>query len=67
MGVEGTTKNQSFYMVSSQKKVILRKDNLAKRNWGKQAVLFFNAQETIQHLFFDCHVARFVWRCVFCL
>jgi hypothetical protein len=32
---------------------------------GKQAMLFFNTQETIQHLFFDCHVARFAWRCVF--
>jgi hypothetical protein len=25
-------------------------------------MLFFDNKETIPHLFFDCHVARFVWR-----
>ena len=25
-------------------------------------MLFFDNKKTIQHLFFDCHVARFVWR-----
>jgi hypothetical protein len=25
-------------------------------------VVFCDNKETIQHIFFDCHVARFVWR-----
>ena len=25
---------------------------------------FCSSDETIQHLFFDCHVARFLWRVV---
>ncbi|WVZ55695.1 hypothetical protein U9M48_006322, partial [Paspalum notatum var. saurae] len=41
--------------------VILTKDNLKKRNWnGDDGCCFCNEKETIQHLFFDCHVARFV-------
>ncbi|WVZ67862.1 hypothetical protein U9M48_016884 [Paspalum notatum var. saurae] len=45
------------------KGVILTKDNLKKRNWnGDDGCCFCNKKETIQHLFFDCHVARFVWR-----
>ena len=66
MGGKGTTKNQSIYVVSFLKKVILTKDNLIKRKWrGNKQCCFCNTQETIQHLFFDCHVARFVWRCIF--
>jgi hypothetical protein len=66
MGGKGITKNQSIYVVSSKKKVILTKDNLIKRKWrGNKLCCFCNTQETIQHLFFDCHVARFAWRCVF--
>jgi hypothetical protein len=45
--------------------VVLTKDNLSRRNWrgGKQCV--FCAQvETIQHLFFDCHFAKFIWTVV---
>ncbi|WVZ83546.1 hypothetical protein U9M48_030683, partial [Paspalum notatum var. saurae] len=39
--------------------VILTKDNLAKRQWqGSTKCCFCNADETLQHLFFDCHVAR---------
>ncbi|WVZ64633.1 hypothetical protein U9M48_014127 [Paspalum notatum var. saurae] len=45
------------------KGVILTKDNLKKRNWnGDDGCCFCNEKETIQHLFFDCHIARFVWR-----
>ncbi len=33
MGGKNTTKNQSIYVVSSKKKVILTKDNLIKRKW----------------------------------
>ncbi|WVZ54481.1 hypothetical protein U9M48_005268, partial [Paspalum notatum var. saurae] len=47
------------------KGVILTKDNLKKRNWyGDDGCCFCNKKETIQHLFFDCHVAIFVWRIV---
>ena len=42
--------------------VILTKDNLAKRNWqGTQQCCFCSSNETIAHLFFDCHVARLLW------
>jgi len=45
--------------------VILTKDNLARRNWnGSKVCCFCNKLETIQHLFFDCHCARFLWRAV---
>ena len=47
------------------KGVILTKDNLKKCNWnGDDGCCFCNNKETIQHLFFDCHVASFVWRIV---
>jgi hypothetical protein len=42
--------------------VLLTKDNLAKRKWkGGTDCCFCNMQETIQHLFFDCPLARLVW------
>jgi len=45
--------------------VILTKDNLAKRNWqGTQQCCFCSSNETIAHLFFDCHVARLLWRII---
>ena len=43
------------------KGVILTKDNLARRQW--QGDRF--SDESIQHLFFDCHFAKFVWRIVY--
>jgi hypothetical protein len=44
------------------KGVTLTKDNLVKRNWhGTEKCCFCNNNETIQHLFFDCVLARFVW------
>ena len=46
-------------------RVVLTKDNLAKRNWnGSKAC---STPETIQHLIFYCHYARFLWRAVFVL
>ena len=46
--------------------VILTKDNLAKRQWqGSPKCCFCNTDETIQHLFFDCHVPRFIWNTIF--
>ncbi|WVZ49767.1 hypothetical protein U9M48_001096 [Paspalum notatum var. saurae] len=39
--------------------VVLTKDNLAKRQWKDNLKCSFcNANETLQHLFFDYHVAR---------
>jgi hypothetical protein len=48
-----------------KREVVLTKDNLAMRNWngGKQCVLC-SQTEMIQHLFFYCHFARFLWRAV---
>ena len=45
--------------------VILTKDNLAKRNWnGSKQCCYCSAEKTIAHLFFDCHLARLVWRII---
>ena len=40
-------------------------DNLIKHNWkGCTKCCFCSAEESIQHLFFDCHVARLVWNII---
>ena len=45
------------------KKVILTKDNLLKRNWnGCKKCVFCQADETIEHLFLSCSMARNIWR-----
>jgi hypothetical protein len=45
--------------------VVLTKDNLVKRRWkGCTRCCFCTEQETIQHLFFDCPMAKLVWGCV---
>jgi hypothetical protein len=47
------------------KGVILTKDNLVRRQWqGDRKCCFCSSNESIQHLFFDCHFAKFVWRTV---
>jgi hypothetical protein len=44
-------------------KKILTKDNLFKRHWqGNLDCVFCGLLESINHLFFQCSVARFVWR-----
>ena len=46
--------------------VILTKDNLVKRKWkGSVKCCFCDSNESIQHLFFDCPLARFMWNAVF--
>lgn len=46
--------------------VILTKDNLIKRKWnGSKKCVFCSHDETIPHLFFDCHYARFLWRSIY--
>jgi hypothetical protein len=54
-----------IFMWYLKREVVLTKDNLARRNWngGKQCVAC-SQPETIQHLFFDCHFTRFLWRAV---
>ena len=43
----------------TRREVILIKDNLVKRNWnGSKKYAFCLHDETINHLFFDCKVAR---------
>jgi hypothetical protein len=42
--------------------VILTIDNLSRRNWrGGEQCVFCSQPESIQHLFFDCHFAQFIW------
>jgi hypothetical protein len=45
------------------REAILTKDNLVKRNWhGNVRCCFCDSLKTIQHLFFDCALAKFIWR-----
>ena len=54
-----------IFMWFLYQKVILTKDNLAKRNWnGSKKCCFCDQDETIQHLFFTCPFAKMIWRIV---
>jgi hypothetical protein len=45
--------------------VILTKDNLVRRNWsGDKTCCVCHFSETIQHLFFYCFYAKFLWRSI---
>ena len=58
-------KNKIF-MWFLKKRVILTKDNLARRSWnGSKVCCFCNNLETTQHLFFDRHYACFLWCAVY--
>jgi hypothetical protein len=47
-------------------KVILTNNNLVKKNWhGNKACYFCHEFETIQHLFVDCDLTKFVWRIIY--
>jgi hypothetical protein len=47
------------------REVILIKDNLVKRNWhGNIMCCFCDSFETIQHLFFDYVLTKFIWRVI---
>ena len=49
------------------KGVVLTKDNLVKRNWqGNIKCGFCDSNETIQHLFINCHFAYYIWRLIAC-
>jgi hypothetical protein len=44
---------------------ILTKDILNKRNWkGSQECCFYGGDESIDHLFFHCPIARYTWRVI---
>jgi hypothetical protein len=61
---QSPTKDKGFLVVH-QNGVILTKDNLAKRNWkGSLGCCSCSSLETIQHLFIDCHFARFIWNSI---
>jgi hypothetical protein len=46
--------------------VTLTKNNLAKRRWQESLKCSFcNQNESIQHLFFDCYLAKTVWRIIY--
>ena len=54
-----------IFMWYLKRGVILTKDNLVRWNWnGSKHCCFCSSDETIQHLFIDCHVAKFLWRAV---
>jgi hypothetical protein len=54
-----------IFMWFFHRKVILTKDNLLKRNWnGNTLYCFCDQDETIQHLFFECPLAKIIWRIV---
>ena len=45
---------------------ILTKDNLARRRWkGSLTCCFCNRNESIQHLFFYCYIAKNIWRIIY--
>jgi hypothetical protein len=47
-------------------RVLLTKDNLAKRKWtGSQKCCFCNNNETVDHLFLHCPFAKIIWRMIF--
>jgi glycosyltransferase involved in cell wall biosynthesis len=55
-----------FFRWFLQKGVVLTKDNLAKKNWkGSQKCVCCNMNETIQHLFMQCPLAKMIWRFIF--
>jgi hypothetical protein len=54
-----------IFMWYLKKGVTLTKDNLAKRNWfGDKNCSFCHLPETINHLFFSCSYAKFLWRAI---
>jgi hypothetical protein len=54
-----------IFMWYLKRGVVLAKDNLVRRNWsGNKSCVFCSCPKSIQHLFFHCHFARFLWRVV---
>ena len=56
------TKMFAWYL---RRGVILTKDNLAKHNWHEsKKCVFYQHDETIKHLFFQCDFARSIWSAI---
>ena len=54
-----------IFMWFVHKQVILTKDNLIKRRWvGSSRCCFCDHDETIQHLFLECPLAKLLWRTI---
>ena len=54
-----------IFMCFLRRGIILTKDNLAKRNWrGNRNCCYCSKLESIQHLFFDCVMAKALWRAI---
>ena len=54
-----------IFMWFVHKQVILIKDNLLKRRWvGSSRCCFCDHDETIQHLFIECSLAKLLWRTI---
>jgi hypothetical protein len=54
-----------IFMWFLSNKVLLTKDNLAKRQWnGCTKCVFCGEQETVEHLFLSCPFAKLIWRTV---
>jgi hypothetical protein len=57
--------NIRIFMLFLHRRVLLTKDNLAKRKWqGSQTCCFCDQKEAVQHLFISCPLAKMVWRIV---
>jgi hypothetical protein len=55
-----------IFMWFVQRKEILTKDNLLKRNWqGSSKCCFCDHDETVQHLFVKCPFAKIIWQLVY--
>jgi hypothetical protein len=47
------------------KGVVLTKDNLVRRQWQRdKKCCFCSLDESIQHLLFNCHFVKFMWRII---
>src|SRR4051812_32133728 len=57
-----------IFMWFLNNKVLLTKDNLAKRNWnGSSKCGFCDANEMIDHLFLSCPFAKLIWCMIYIL
>jgi hypothetical protein len=55
-----------IFMWFLNNKVLLTKDNLAKRKWnGCQKCCFCDSMETVNHSFVHCPFAQIIWRMVY--
>jgi hypothetical protein len=51
-----------FFMWLVSQEAILTKDNLCKRKWkGNTTRAFCTEQESVQHIFFECLTAKYIW------